>query len=173
MAAKGENALIAIVPGCRVQITGLQSKPELNDTYGTAEKLDPDSGRWVVRIAKNECLKMKPANLIPVLVDNENMEDKDEGLQKVSIDGKEAYVNPAKLKKEFDRVTVKYNLNVGSNAQEVANFLTDLSERSKVSVDEFAAKFSMDPEDAGIYMMYINLMVSFKEEWMDPKDIGL
>jgi len=155
-----------------VQICGLQGKPELNGKYGTATTIDPETGRWIVRLQKGECIKIKVANIIPAIA-ADAQDDDDEGLQKVIIDGKEALVNPRELKRQFDLVTSKYNLNVGDKAQRIATFLTDSSERTQVSVDEFAQRFEMERDDASVYMMYINMMVSFKEQWMDAKGAGL
>ena len=58
---KKEAAPAQVLSGCRVQLMGLQAKPELNGQFGTAETLDPDSGRWVVRLNKGQCLKVGTA----------------------------------------------------------------------------------------------------------------
>ena len=49
----------ALFVSCRVQLMGLQAKPELNGQFGTAEKLDPETGRWVVRLNKGARLKVR------------------------------------------------------------------------------------------------------------------
>jgi hypothetical protein len=42
-----------------------------------------------------------------------------------------------------------------------------------VTVEQFAKEFSMEEPDSEAYLLYINMMVSFKEQWMDPSDAGL
>jgi len=51
--------------GTRVQITGLQAKPELNGWLGTVEFLDIASGRYQVRVdGETQSHKFKPANVL-------------------------------------------------------------------------------------------------------------
>jgi hypothetical protein len=47
-----------------VIIDGLQSKPELNGTYGTMQSFDDGTGRWNVQLEDSgSVLALKPANL--------------------------------------------------------------------------------------------------------------
>ena len=58
--------------------------------------------------------------------------------------------------------------------EKISQFLTDTSAgRSTVTVEQFAQEFKMEPQDAEAYLLYINMMVSFKEQWMDPNAAGL
>ena len=52
-------------------------------------------------------------------------------------------------------------------ADAVADFLTS-GEASTVSSSEFAARFGMTEEDASIFLAWVNVGISFKEQYMDP-----
>ena len=50
--------------GMRVRVHGLNSAPQYNDTFGTIEKADANSGRWEIRLAYDDSLKkLKNKNL--------------------------------------------------------------------------------------------------------------
>lgn len=50
--------------GMRVRILGLNSAPQYNDTFGTIEKADENSGRWEIRMDHDNSLKkLKNKNL--------------------------------------------------------------------------------------------------------------
>jgi hypothetical protein len=80
---------IALSPGCKVRIAGLQSRADLNGLIGTVLPGGPQSGRLAVRVTlqrgvasilsargalgadhvdvhAHECVRIKPANLLPV-----------------------------------------------------------------------------------------------------------
>lgn len=54
----------AVQAGRRVQLTGLQGRAELNESYGTAVSFDDQAGRWMVRLNGREVIKVTtPAGL--------------------------------------------------------------------------------------------------------------
>ena len=67
----GDNAAIApaaLHDGARVQIHGLQAKPELNGRSGTATAWNAEKGRWAVELepaGEGKPVLVKPANLVP------------------------------------------------------------------------------------------------------------
>lgn len=53
--------------GSRVEVHGLQAKPELNGSCGQiVQKLDPESGRYGVTLDGGSSVRIKPANLRPL-----------------------------------------------------------------------------------------------------------
>jgi hypothetical protein len=48
----------AMQTGRRVQLTGLQGRAELNESYGTAVSFDEMAGRWMVRLNGGEVVKV-------------------------------------------------------------------------------------------------------------------
>ena len=53
--------------GDRVQLIGLQAKPEMNGTTGVVQKLDLATGRYVVKLDGGGEAKVRAANLVPLL----------------------------------------------------------------------------------------------------------
>ena len=53
-----------ITADARVRITGLQSKPELNGSVGTATSFVSSKGRWEVRLDSQVCVVVKPDNMV-------------------------------------------------------------------------------------------------------------
>ena len=53
--------------GDRVQLQGLQAKPEMNGTTGVVQKLDLATGRYVVKLNGGGEAKVRAANLLPLL----------------------------------------------------------------------------------------------------------
>lgn len=49
--------------GTVAMITGLQSKPELNGTFGTIKSFNSDSGRYDVQLSKDKVLRLKLENI--------------------------------------------------------------------------------------------------------------
>ena len=43
--------------GSRVKLVGLKAREDLNGKYGTARKMDPDSGRWVVQVGSQQIIR--------------------------------------------------------------------------------------------------------------------
>jgi len=56
--------LAPLAPGVEVRISGISSKPALNDRVGTVVARDISSGRWQVRVGE-ESMKLKPEKLTP------------------------------------------------------------------------------------------------------------
>lgn len=67
-------------------------------------------------------------------------------------------------KQAFDRVVAKYNLADEKKAGEVADFLTKHKVR-EFSTKEFADAFGMDPEDANVFLSFIQKGLSFREQY--------
>lgn len=63
VAATRKRAQRECESGCRVQITGLQAKPELNGREGTLLNFMADTGRWGVVLSGGNKLSVKPDNL--------------------------------------------------------------------------------------------------------------
>ena len=65
-----EPPLVPPLLGLRVQIHGLVGKPQLNGTYGVAERYDQSIGRYMVhREDSSEKIALKPGNLKAVAKD--------------------------------------------------------------------------------------------------------
>jgi len=152
-----------------VKLVGLKAREDLNGKYGTARKLDADSGRWVVQVQK-ECIKVKPANLELVTdLDTAKIMEEDTGvfLKAKDMEGNEYYVEPGKLKESFNRVCQKYGLTTEENAGKLADILTN-TEQGQVTPEELGEMFGMTPKDAFTFLQWINVGVSFKERVLDP-----
>ncbi len=67
-------------------------------------------------------------------------------------------------KKRFDEIILKYKLNEGEKAQEIAKFLTNPNESQKISSEEFATLFNMHKNDAVIFLSFIQRGIEFKKE---------
>lgn len=52
-----------LLPGTRVQILGLSTKPEFNEQVGECQIFDETSSRWLVQLADGSSLRVKEANL--------------------------------------------------------------------------------------------------------------
>ena len=64
-AAKGDRPMgrTNMYVGMRVKISGLNSRPELNGTVGTALSFERQRDRYVVKISSDECVALKSVNL--------------------------------------------------------------------------------------------------------------
>lgn len=94
--------------------------------------------------------------------------EEDSGVfMKVSLGGQEVAVEPGKLKKMFEDIVKKHGFDKGSRADEIADFLTG-DEVQTVTPSEFATRFNIPVEDAGTFLAWINIGVSFKEQALDP-----
>ena len=62
-----QEAQLLLPPGTLVTITGVQQKPELNGKSATIESWDSAAGRYVLRRAASDRLKLKPSNVTLVL----------------------------------------------------------------------------------------------------------
>jgi hypothetical protein len=52
-------------PGRPATLAELKARPELNETTCELLKFDAAAGRWQVRLASGECIRVKPANTHP------------------------------------------------------------------------------------------------------------
>ena len=67
-------------------------------------------------------------------------------------------------KQEFDRIVQKYGLQDDAKAGEVAEFLTSNTHAGQVSAVDFANKFGLSQEEAVVFLEWIKVGVSFKEQ---------
>jgi hypothetical protein len=88
-------------------------------------------------------------------------------LKAIDEEGKEYYVEPGKLKDNFDKICKKYGLTSDENAGKLADLLCD-SEHKSVSPNEVGQMFGMTKKDAFAFLQWINVGISFKEQVMDP-----
>lgn len=73
--------------------------------------------------------------------------------------------------KKFEEIRNKYNLSNPDKAEEIARFLTthrdNNQSETKISAKEFAKLFSMDEEDAFIFLSFIERGLNFKKKHID------
>ena len=74
-----------------------------------------------------------------------------------------------RLKEEFGKVIVKYNLKDEKKAKEIADYLTR-DRKNRISSEGFARKFRMDLRDAKVFLSFIVKGLEFKEKHLDEKD---
>lgn len=73
-------------------------------------------------------------------------------------------------KREFDRIIQKYALDTDAKSTEIAEFLTAAGDQEKggaVSAATFAEKFGTTPEEAVVFLEWINVGVKFKQQSID------
>mmetsp|Transcript_40036 Transcript_40036/g.55638 ORF Transcript_40036/g.55638 Transcript_40036/m.55638 type:complete len:165 (+) Transcript_40036:98-592(+) len=158
----------SLARGKKVTFVGLKGRPDLNGKEGVLVSYVEDVDRWIVEWTESnvkECIKVKAANL-------ECGDDYDGDYVKVKINDQEMFLNAEDLKRKFQKVSKKYHLDSEENSTKIANFLTDDKAQKEVSPQEFAKMFGLADEDAVVFLQYINMMVSFKEQWMDAKELG-
>lgn len=72
----------------------------------------------------------------------------------------------AKHKAAFDKIIEKYGLRDEAKALEIAEFLT-MHKQEAVSAKEFADLFAMTPQEAVIFLSFIQRGIRFKEQHID------
>ena len=68
-------------------------------------------------------------------------------------------------KKAFDTIIEKYNLKTEEKSTAIAEFLTNGTEG--INAGDFAEKFSMDVEEAIVFLEWIKVGIKFKKEAID------
>lgn len=69
-------------------------------------------------------------------------------------------------KQEFDRIIKKYKLNTEEKSSAIAEFLT-VGEAGSVSAAQFAESFGTTPEEAVVFLEWIQVGVKFKQQAID------
>lgn len=69
-------------------------------------------------------------------------------------------------KQEFDRIIKKYNLNTEAMSSAIAEFLT-VGDAGSVTAAQFAEKFGTTPEEAVVFLEWIQVGVKFKQQSID------
>jgi hypothetical protein len=69
-------------------------------------------------------------------------------------------------KQEFDRIIQRYKLNTEEKSSAIAEFLT-AGEEGSVSAAQFAEKFGTTPEEAVVFLEWIQVGVKFKQQSID------
>mmetsp|Transcript_13800 Transcript_13800/g.37048 ORF Transcript_13800/g.37048 Transcript_13800/m.37048 type:complete len:105 (+) Transcript_13800:1017-1331(+) len=67
-------------------------------------------------------------------------------------------------KEAFDLIIQRYALSEDAKASEIADFLTQTAGETRVSAEQFAAKFGMSASEARIFLSWIHVGIKFKEE---------
>ena len=71
-------------------------------------------------------------------------------------------------KAEFDRIIKKYKLDTEEKSTEIATYLTDNNSSSnKITAPDFANKFGTSVEEAVVFLEWIKVGVTFKEQSID------
>jgi hypothetical protein len=68
-------------------------------------------------------------------------------------------------KKAFDAIVEKYNLKTEEKSTEIAELLT--SGTDSVTAQQFAEKFAMDVQEAVVFLEWVKVGVTFKEQSID------
>jgi len=69
-------------------------------------------------------------------------------------------------KKEFDKIVTKYNLFEKEKAEEIAKFLTN-SQNNKIHFKDFAKIFSLEDNEAKLFLSFIEKGLIYKESIID------
>lgn len=76
-------------------------------------------------------------------------------------DGSVLTVKPERLKRRFQHLLQKYQLNAGNNADRIADFM--IGGAQGVTSEQFAAEFNTSVDDAEAVMTWINVGLAWKE----------
>lgn len=74
-----------------------------------------------------------------------------------------------KLKNEFDKIVKKYKLNNTEKSNQIAQYLTNNTNKKTITNKEFAKKFDMNQKDAITFLKFIKKGIEFKEKNIDKK----
>jgi hypothetical protein len=155
-----------LVVGVRARIDGLSGRADLNGKTAKLLRYDRDAARWEVEVAgTREGVRIREANLTPV---RQPKQSEQTGVYvNMTVDGRTVSIEPGALKRKFEAVVSRNGLGEGAKADAIADFLTS-GEQAEVSTEEFARRFELSDEDASIFLAWVNVGISFKEQYMDP-----
>lgn len=162
--------MVELKAGGRAKIDGLVSRSDLNGKVAKLLNWDKPAGRWGVCVdGTDEMVRVKVECLTGVAIDDID-KDEDTGVYvHAQLNGRKVAVDPGKLKKQFEAIVKKYDLNSGPKSDDIADFLTS-GEAGSVSSTEFAERFGMTEEEGGVFLAWLNVGIAFKEQYMDPHD---
>lgn len=163
------EAASSLHAGCTATIGGLVGRADLNGKIAKLLHFDEAAGRWAVEVV-GEKVRVKVANLTlrAAALAEAGDEGEDSGVYvNATLNGKTVAVDPGLLKKRFEAIVKKYKFDDGPKSDAIADFLTS-GECTEVSDEIFAERFGTSIEDASSFLQWLNVGISFKEQYMDP-----
>mmetsp|Transcript_9102 Transcript_9102/g.30817 ORF Transcript_9102/g.30817 Transcript_9102/m.30817 type:complete len:174 (+) Transcript_9102:29-550(+) len=156
---------VAFGPGATVRVDGLEKRADLNGLNAEVISWVSSAVRWAVKMESGECVRVRALNLTLVSTPQGDSAGGDHEQEPVFLrkdDGQVLAVQPERLKRRFQEIIQKYQLQRAGCADRIADFMTGGADG--VTSDDFAREFDTSVADAEDFMAWINVGVAWKEQ---------